>query len=84
MSATLRQPIICHSFVRIGSIHALYGPSPIVLSYRYGTDSCRSCSTCAFQSTYVFSTFSVSFSVTPIASRLLSCATYLPQYTSGG
>src|SRR5215469_15825885 len=34
MSATLRQPIISHSSVRIGSIQALNGPSPAVLSYR--------------------------------------------------
>src|SRR5579859_7781855 len=79
MSCTLRQPIISHSSVRIGSTHALNGPSPAVLSYRYGTDSWRSCKTCAFQPTYVLSTFSVSFRVTPMASRLLSCATYLPQ-----
>jgi len=32
-----------------------------------------------FQSTYVFRTFCVSFSVMPMASRLLSWATYLPQ-----
>src|SRR6266545_7224373 len=84
ISETLFQPIICHSSARIGSIHALYGPSPIVLSYRYGTDSWRSCITCGCHCRYVLMTFSVSLSVTPIASRLLSCATYLPQYTSPG
>src|SRR4029077_10359634 len=84
ISETLFQPIICHSSARIGSIHALYGPSPTVLSYKYGTDSCRSCKTCAFIPTYSFRMFSVNFSVTPIASRLLSCATYFPQYSNGG
>ena len=37
-----------------------------------------------FHSRNVRFTFCVSFSICPIASRLLSCATYLPQYTSGG
>ena len=32
ISETLFQPIICHSSARIGSIQALYGPSPTVLS----------------------------------------------------
>src|SRR4029078_602153 len=32
ISETLFQPIICHSSVRMGSSHALYGPSPMVLS----------------------------------------------------
>src|SRR5216684_4485524 len=75
ISETFFHPIICHSSVRIGSSQALYGPSPTVLSYRYGTDSCRSCNTIAFQLTYVFKTLRVSFSDRPIASRLLSCAT---------
>ncbi len=32
MSATFRDAIMFHSSARIGSIHALYGPSPTVLS----------------------------------------------------
>src|ERR671919_681287 len=79
ISDTLCQPIICHSSVRIGSSHALYGPSPTVLSYKYATDSWRSWSTCAFHPRYVFKTLRVRFRVSPIASRLLSGATYLPQ-----
>ena len=32
ISCTLFHPYICHSLVSSGSIHALYGQSPIVLS----------------------------------------------------
>src|SRR5512139_1230413 len=84
ISDMLFQPSNCHSSVRIGSTHALYGPSPTVLSYRYGTDSCRSCSTCTFCATTKLITLRVSASVAAIASRLLSCTTYLPQYTACG
>lgn len=40
---------IWHSLVSSGSIHALYGPSPIVLFKRNDPDSCRSCSTWALK-----------------------------------
>src|SRR5215831_17113710 len=71
-----------HSSMTRGSSDVLYGPLPVEV-YRYGTDSCRSCSTVGCQSRNAAMTFCVSFSACPIPSRLLSCATYLPQYING-
>ena len=74
--------MVHHSLTVIGSIDSLYGPVPVDV-YRYDTDSCRSCMTCGVHVRNSRLMWRVSARNCPIPSRLLSCATYLPQYIIG-